>query len=216
MHDELGKGLRRQREARGLSLRSVATAVGVSASMLSQVETGKLHPSVPKLFEIAAYLEISVDSLLGLPSGEEAGPSRLAVERAVQRREAAPRIDIQNGVTWERLASAADENVEALLVTYDPGSSSSMDGKLMRHAGREFGYVLEGELTFRLGFETMVLRKGDSFSFDAQRPHVFTNESGAAAQGIWYVLPEQTSPSPTSEAGAGQVTQALRALQSGM
>ena len=48
--DLLGDRLRTAREAYGISLRELARRVGVSASLISQIETGKVHPSVSTLF----------------------------------------------------------------------------------------------------------------------------------------------------------------------
>ena len=65
MQFDVGPELRRVRESRKLSLRAVATAVGVSASLLSQVETGKTQPSVSTLYALVNYLGISLDGLMG-------------------------------------------------------------------------------------------------------------------------------------------------------
>ena len=61
---------------RGLSLRSVAQALGVSASLISQVETGKTQPSVSTLYAMANHLGVSLDELLGCP-GRRATPQRV-------------------------------------------------------------------------------------------------------------------------------------------
>ncbi|HEX6955711.1 MAG TPA: helix-turn-helix transcriptional regulator, partial [Agromyces sp.] len=65
MQLDVGSELRRVRESRKLSLRNVASAVGVSASLLSQVETGKTQPSVSTLYALVNYLGISLDGLMG-------------------------------------------------------------------------------------------------------------------------------------------------------
>jgi quercetin dioxygenase-like cupin family protein len=58
----------------------------------------------------------------------------------------------------------------------------------MRHTGTEFGYVISGELTLTLGFDTHRLRAGDSISFDSATPHAYRNESTEPAVGVWFVL----------------------------
>ena len=65
MQFDLGSELRRVRESKKLSLRAVASAVGVSASLLSQVETGKTQPSVSTLYALVNHLGISLDALMG-------------------------------------------------------------------------------------------------------------------------------------------------------
>ena len=116
MQFDVGSELRRVRESKKLSLRAVASAVGVSASLLSQVETGKTQPSVSTLYALVNHLGISLDSLMGVarpapllaPIGE--GVERSGDRRSdaiVQRREDNPVIEMENGVTWERLAVGA-------------------------------------------------------------------------------------------------------------
>ncbi|HEV8162890.1 MAG TPA: helix-turn-helix transcriptional regulator, partial [Actinomycetota bacterium] len=61
---DLGARLRAERLRQGISLREMARRVGVSASALSQIETGKAQPSVSKLFDIVNLLDTSLDGLL--------------------------------------------------------------------------------------------------------------------------------------------------------
>jgi uncharacterized cupin superfamily protein len=95
---------------------------------------------------------------------------------------------MENGVRWEHLASQPGGPADSILVTYQPGGSSSVEGKLMRHSGIEYAYILEGNLTLQLEFETHVLGPGDSLQFDSIRPHLFTNNGTAVAKGIWFVV----------------------------
>ena len=188
---ELGHRLREARKARGLSLRTVAAQAGVSPSLLSQVENGKTQPSVSTLYSIVSCLELSVDKLLGNTPGKDAasgGAPAGGGGSVVQRREDAPRIEMQNGVTWERMAVAGFTDVDPLHTIYAPGGASSVDGRFMRHSGVEYGYLIEGELTLKLEFESYTLRAGDSLCFDSQRPHLYVNESGAMCRGMWVVV----------------------------
>lgn len=192
MTDDIGGRLRDARLQRGLSLRSVASSLGVSASLISQVETGKTQPSVSTLYAIVTHLGISIDELLGVSAGPSVGaaaptPEPALADPTVQRAADNAVLDMENGVRWERLAAGVGP-ADALLVTYQPGASSSVEGKMMRHAGMEYAYLLEGELTLRLEFDTFTLRAGDSLHFDSVRPHLYVNQSGAIARGIWFVV----------------------------
>jgi transcriptional regulator with XRE-family HTH domain len=190
--ESIGAHLRDARTERGLSLRSVAQALGVSASLLSQVETGKTQPSVATLYAIASYLGVSLDELLGItPASSQPGPMFGHTGEAlsdVQRAADNPVILLENGVRWERLAVGAGGPADALLVTYEPGATSSGDGRLTRHSGYEYAYMLEGELTLELDFDTHVLGPGDSMQFESMRPHLFSNRGATDARGIWFVL----------------------------
>jgi transcriptional regulator with XRE-family HTH domain len=198
--EDIGSRLRIARMQQGMSLRSVASALGVSASLISQVETGKTQPSVSTLYALVTHLGISIDELLGLTSPNAAADAPNAPDAAspvvplpspgrtpVQRSEDNAVLEMENGVRWERLASG-DGPADAILVTYDPGASSSIEGKLMRHAGVEYAYLLEGELTVQVDFDTYTLRAGDSLHFDSVRPHLYSNRTPRIARGIWFVV----------------------------
>lgn len=203
MQFDLGSELRRVRESKKLSLRAVASAVGVSASLLSQVETGKTQPSVSTLYALVNHLGISLDGLMGtnrvissplvagsvssVDSAPEPGSDRRS-DSIVQRREDNPVIEMENGVTWERLAVGDSAVADPLIVTYAPSASSSVEGKMMRHAALEYGVLLEGRLSLRVDFETYDLEPGDSFCFDASRPHLYLNTGDVPARGIWFVI----------------------------
>ena len=60
----MGEHLRVARQARGQSLRELAGRLGVSASLISQIETGRANPSVSTLYAIADELDVSLDELL--------------------------------------------------------------------------------------------------------------------------------------------------------
>ncbi|MDE3065805.1 MAG: cupin domain-containing protein, partial [Acidobacteriota bacterium] len=73
-----------------------------------------------------------------------------------------------------------------MFVRYDVGGSSTMDGRLIRHVGTEYGFVLRGVLEVTLGFETYRMSAGDSISFDSSRPHRLTNVGDEPVEAIWF------------------------------
>lgn len=204
MTADVGARLREARMQRGVSLRSVAHALGLSASLLSQVETGKTQPSVSTLYAMANHLGVSMDELLGVtPIAERigglfghSGPVLPAVQRANEN----PVLEMENGVRWERLAVGEGGPGDAVLVSYAPGATSSIEGKLMRHSGFEYAYLLEGELTLQLEFDTHVLGPGDSLQFDSVRPHLYSNNGATVARGVWFVVGrrQQNQAMPTA------------------
>ncbi|WP_199176689.1 helix-turn-helix domain-containing protein [Subtercola sp. Z020] len=211
----MGPKLRAARLQKGLSLRSIASNVGVSASLISQVETGKTQPSVSTLYALVNQLGISFDELLGATPpepGERVEPaarSELPAEgmrSAIQHGSDNPVLEMENGVRWERLATGSGGPVDPLLVTYAPGGSSSVEGRLMRHSGYEYAYLLSGELTVHLEFDTYVIRAGDSLNFDSVRPHMYVNNGAVPAKGLFFVTGRkawaESNPGPGSESAA--------------
>src|SRR4029079_12790219 len=65
-HPPIGERLRAERQAHGLSLRDLAERLGVSPSLISQIETGRARPAVNTLYAIANELSVSIDDLLFL------------------------------------------------------------------------------------------------------------------------------------------------------
>ena len=189
MEHMIGPALREARLASNLSLRGLAAAAGISASLLSQVENGKSQPSVSTLYALVSHLGVSLDDLLGLgraaaPAERPPGPASSGV---VQRAADNPVLEMASGVRWERLAVGAGTGVDALLVTYEPGAASAADRKLMRHSGTEHAYLLSGELVLLLDFERHLISAGDSLCFDSTRPHLYVNQGAEPARGIWFV-----------------------------
>ncbi len=204
----------------------MATALGVSASLISQVETGKTQPSVSTLYALVNHLGISFDDLMAgsargsvAPGASTARDGSAPAARddsasgrapldggdvaggAVQRGADNPVLEMENGVRWERLAASRDGSVDPLLVTYDPGASSSIEGRMMRHSGVEYAYLLSGELTVRLDFDTFTLHPGDSLSFDSVRPHLYINEGTEPAKGLWFVVGRREFSNEMPESG---------------
>ncbi|MFJ9102257.1 helix-turn-helix domain-containing protein [Streptomyces sp. NPDC102405] len=190
----VGARIRQARLERGLGLRALAREVGVSASLVSQIETGKSHPSVSTLYAITTALGISVESLFEVREtaavvhalaafaadpGRRIGPLVTPSERDV--------LELDSGVVWERLGHVPGTDVDFLLVTYRPGGSSSGSGGLMRHAGTEYGYLTSGELVLTLGFDEQVLHPGDAVSFESTTPHRYRNDGEEPAVGVWFV-----------------------------
>jgi len=197
----LGLRIREERLRRGVSLRALARDVGVSASMISQIETGKAQPSVGTLYAITTALSMSIQDVFGEAVVELAGPvaapatvlEALGSARGLRlgplvRPAERQVLRLDSGVTWERLGSLSTHAVDFLLVTYAPGGSSSSTGDLMRHPGAEYGFLLSGELVLTLGFQDIVVRPGDAVSFDSTTPHRYRNDGTEPAVGVWYVI----------------------------
>lgn len=211
MNADLGQRIREARLAQGLSLRATAADASVSPSLLSQVETGKVQPSVSTLYAIVTRLGLSVDEILGNQPAA-GGRQRPRSGNPVQHPDAGPVIVMENGVTWQGLAIMdAKDNVDAVLATYEPGAASSIDGAHTRHEGVEYGYILEGQLTLKIDFETYLLGQGDSFCFDSRRPHFYLNATDGVAKGIWYVVGRGPESIPADESGV-RVRTAIDAL----
>jgi transcriptional regulator with XRE-family HTH domain len=197
-YPEMGERLREARRARNLSLRTLAERLGVSPSLISQIETGRANPSVSTLYAIAAELDVSLDELLfndrrppGPAATTRAGaPSSgtMAAAPPVQRAGDRHAIRLASGVNWERLTTLSEPGVEFLRVTYEVGGASSPPDAFQRHPGHEWGYVLSGRLQVRIGFDEYVLEPGDAISINSSVPHRLATIGDQPVTAIWFVL----------------------------
>jgi transcriptional regulator with XRE-family HTH domain len=204
----IGARIRAERQRRGATVRGLARDVGVSASLISQIETGKSLPSVSTLYAITTALGVPVEDLFDPvdDGGDTASRSSAHAPaagfadaiglRAPDRDEpAGPHLrpggreilTLDSGVTWERLGQLRGHHVDFLKITYGPGSTSASRGELMRHAGTEYGYLISGELVLTLGFDERRLAPGDSVCFASTTPHGYRNDGDVPAVGIWFV-----------------------------
>jgi len=188
---DLGPRLRAIRVARGVGLRELARRLDLSPSSISQIETGKIQPSVRTLYALASEFGVTVDEVLfdepPLPGAP--GTTTRAVEPglSVQRAADRPAIQLNSGVRWERLMFWGDEDVEFLEAIYEPGGASSPDDALVRHNGHEFGHILSGTLRVIVGFDEYVLGPGDSITFPSSTPHRLVNAGPETVRAIWVV-----------------------------
>ena len=201
----------------GLRVADLAGVVGVSTSLISQIERGRSAPSVATLFMLAKALSVPVDDLFEKvspgasphvptasdPSGpagnEERAESKGALppfaslgrRRYLVRRKDRATLDIRGGVQWERLTSSTLGDVEFLELVYSPKAES--DAQLYSHPGWEMLVLLSGQLDIHIGFECYELNQGDSMSFPSSRPHRYVNPSGHTARAISVILPDAAS-----------------------
>jgi transcriptional regulator with XRE-family HTH domain len=192
--DGIGDRLRTERTKAGISQRELARRLGLSASLISQLESGLSKPSVGTLYAIVTELDLSLDKLLrgddnpardGEGSGlfEDNGRGRPLVHP--ENRKA---IDLASGVRWEQLTADTEEGVDFLHAIYEVGGASTPDESLMRHHGREYGYIVSGKLGIQLGFEMFGLEPGDSIAFDSTEPHRLFNMGDEPVHAIWFVV----------------------------
>ena len=193
----VGARLRRERLRQQIGLRELARRIGVSPSLISQIETGKSEPSVSTLSAIVSELNLSLNEIVFADADPSSGFRRREVATVdtssaspvlVQEATARRTIHLESGVTWERLTAEPDPGVDFLYVTYDVGGASTASDRLMRHAGREYGFVISGHLRVSIVFDDYELGPGDSIAFDSTTPHRLANAGDEPVKAIWTVV----------------------------
>ena len=191
----IGARIRHLRQESGVSLTALARQLGVSASAISQIETGAMQPSVSRLVEIMGALNLPLSLVFDerlslsfpppyeLPSAEEALPA-VSVARASQTKS----LDLQEGVVYRRLAPRAIPGTEYFESIYPPGAASGPGGEFLAHAGVETGIVVSGRLTFQFSDGEIELAEGDSICFPASKGHRVINTTDSVAIATWLTV----------------------------
>jgi transcriptional regulator with XRE-family HTH domain len=193
-HSKIGERLREARQSQGLTARDVAKRVGVSPSLISQIERDKVNPSVSTLWGLVTVLGLTMSdlfseaespqNLLSATAAALSGPLTALGARAI--------VNLASGVRWERLTAESDSLVEFLFVVYPVGAASCDEDSLVRHGGKEYGYIIRGRLGVRIGFDEYELGPGMALSFDSSSPHRLWAIGEEDAEAIWVVVGRQS------------------------
>jgi transcriptional regulator with XRE-family HTH domain len=136
----IGERIRHERMRKGVSARGLAREIGVSASLISQIETDKSQPSVSTLYAITTALGISVEDIFAPSDGAEPA-SELAVPPAEVA--ASPSEAVAEP---EPAPASVPETISALRIL---GSDRRRVGPVVRAAEREV-LTLDSGVTWEL------------------------------------------------------------------
>jgi transcriptional regulator with XRE-family HTH domain len=208
---DIGARLASHRTSQGLRVSALAGLVGVSPSLISQIERGQSRPSVSTLFALSEALEVPVDAFFrgdqaparpaaaGAPHTADvagAGPAERRSDRYVVREADRDTIDIEGGVRWERLTPTSLADAEFLLLEYAPFAESNPTA--YRHPGFEMVLTLSGRLEITVGLDTHELGSGDSICFPSTLPHRYVNPTSEPARAVTVILPDGASSGSTT------------------
>jgi transcriptional regulator with XRE-family HTH domain len=178
--DGIGRRLTSHRVRRGLRVAELAREVGVTPSLISQIERGQSRPSVSTLFALAQALDVPVDAFFR--DAEQARDATRADGRYLVRKENRAAIDIEGGVRWERLTRNTMEHLDFFELIYQPGAESHP--RQYTHPGTEMVLVMQGLLEITVGFERYRLGPGDSIDFPSSMPHRYVNPGEQTAHAV--------------------------------
>jgi transcriptional regulator with XRE-family HTH domain len=170
----LGLIVRDLRRRSTLTTRELATLAGVSASLINQVETGKVGASITTLRRLASGLGVPIAEFFAesLPEAEpvfpEPGSNAAVVRRAKRRRLRVP----ESQILYELLTPDLNWNIEFVWIELQAGHPPATP---MSHVGQECVLVLSGTLHLTIGDEVHILHAGDSAAYDSSIPHKIEN-----------------------------------------
>lgn len=182
---DLGRKLRHLRLRKKIGLVDLGKHTGLSASMLSQLENGKLVPTLPTLARIAMVFDVGLDHFFS----DRKKRALCNVIRAGERLRFPDRADAPSPAWFfECLAfSTQEKSLQAYLATFEPRQSAEVSDHV--HDGAEFLYVLDGVLALVYAEEELLLRRGDSAYFDGSQPHGYRACENARATAVVITTP---------------------------
>lgn len=164
----IGERIRRLRLKKSMGLVELGKHTGLSASFLSQLETGRVVPTLRNLARIAMVFSKDLSYFFE--------PEPMAIFRVHRKKE---RVRLpQTGVEpptyfFESLAyMVPDRHMDPYFAEFVP-LPEGVEPRSHLHTGFEFLYILEGKLELTHGDHQETLGPGDSVYFEAGAPHAY-------------------------------------------
>lgn len=182
---DLGNKLRQLRLKKKIALVDLGKHTGLSASMISQLENGKLVPTLPTLARIAMVFDVGLDYFFT----DKRRKRLFSVVKANERMRFPERSDSPTpGYFFECLAfSAQDKSLQAYLAEFPVRSAKDTTEHM--HEGAEFFHVITGDVIIRYQDDEHLLETGDSVYFDSSAPHSYRAAGEITAKAIVITTP---------------------------
>ncbi len=178
----LGERIKQLRAERALQQRQLAEKAGLTPSMVSQIESGRLTPSLHTLGRVAAALGVPIAGLFdGQPQGRV----------HVTRKKDYPVVSFEGASErWAVLGAGLFQGkIRAVVSTLEPHSAGVRTDKVVIEPGQmKLFYVVEGKVALDYNGERHVLEAGDSAYLDGGTPHGWENLGAKTAKALWVIL----------------------------
>jgi len=170
--------VRNLRRRRGWTLEQLATASGVSRSMLSQIERGSANPTLAVAYRIARAFEMSLSDLVNVPTGRPSIDVVRADDRSsIFRSDKNCRIRTLSPLHLEK-------DVEFYELRLKVGGV--LDSAPHFEGTREFLTIEQGAVRLTSGQDVSELGEGDSAHYPADVPHRIENI--AASESVAFLV----------------------------
>ncbi|HUG35817.1 MAG TPA: helix-turn-helix domain-containing protein [Candidatus Limnocylindrales bacterium] len=178
----LGQRIKALRAERVLQQRQLAEKAGLTPSMLSQIESGRLTPSLHTLGKVAGALGVSIGSLF-----EPAQNGQVSITRNAEY----PVVSFDgSSEQWAVLGAGLFRGkIRAVVSTLAAKAKGVKTEKVILEPGQmKLFYVIEGKVGLHYNDDTHVLEAGDSAYLDGGSPHGWENLGGRPARALWVIL----------------------------
>ena len=178
----LGGRIKALRAERELQQRQLAEKAELTPSMVSQIESGRLTPSLHTLGKVAAALGVPIAALF---DGQPAGSI------LITRRQDYPVVSFEgSSERWAVLGAGLFQGkIRAVISTLDGRARGVTTDKVIIKPGQmKLFYVIAGKVGLVYNGERHQLSAGDSALLDGGAPHGWENLGTGKAQALWVIL----------------------------
>src|SRR5580700_1316346 len=164
----IGERIKRLRLKKSMGLVELGRHTGLSASFLSQLETGRVVPTLRNLARIAMVFSKDLSYFF------DTEPQAMFRIHRRKDRVRLPQTGVESpSYFFESLGyMVPDRHMDPYFAEFVP-PSQGQDSKPHMHPGFEFLYVLEGELALQHGEHQATLEPGDAVYFDSSTAHSY-------------------------------------------
>ena len=187
----IGERIKRLRLKKSMGLVELGRHTGLSASFLSQLETGRVVPTLRNLARIAMVFNKDLSYFF------ETEPHTLFRIHRKGDRVKLPQTGVEDPTYYfESLAyMIPDRHLDPYYAEFVP-TGPNHEVRPHVHPGYEFLYMLDGELEIRHSDKMYEVHGGDSVYFDASTPHSYRCQGTTPAVAIIVTMHLQQSNHP--------------------
>ncbi|BAV08617.1 transcriptional regulator, XRE family with cupin sensor [Filimonas lacunae] len=163
---QIGNRIREKRKEGNVTLQELADSAGVSKGLISQIENNRTVPSLPVLLNIIKALQVDLNAFFdNLDAGKDNEPVLIKAGegKAIKK-------EYSNGSHYHRIISFRHNGrlVDVVLYRQEKGARRGM----VSTNAIEYNYMLRGKMQYEIEGKTYILEEGDSFHYDARKPHL--------------------------------------------
>ena len=172
----LGTLLRGLRDREGWTLKQMSAKSGIPVSTLSKVEHDRLTLTYDKLQQLSQRLGLRMSELFA--EDQAAPPQAVTARRSLGEVERAVRVETPN-YDYYYLCTELRGKRMIPVITKIRAKSAEQFGDLVRHAGKEYIFVLKGRIVVNTEFyDPVVLEEGQSIYIDSSMGHAYVAADG--------------------------------------
>jgi transcriptional regulator with XRE-family HTH domain len=182
MIEQMGTRIKKKRESFGIQVKELSGQIGVTSSLISQIENGKAFPSIVTLKKVADALHTTVGELIG----EKENTIKTPLLKSDEMRFA--KGNKKGTASYLLSHHFPNKQIEPYLIKFEKGADSK-NVMTNKFPGQEFCFVQKGKFEANFNRKKYLLEVGDSFYFDSSKPHLFKNIADEMAELLWVITP---------------------------